>query len=144
MSGTLGLSLAHRGSPQAVAATTRDVASAEWANMRDRSSTLGQLTFTSSAAMHAPVAVAAAAATSSAARAKSAMRRPQMLTTTRAPAARSAGRSSANQAVNPGPCRPTLLSMPAPTSCTRGAGLPGHGSTDRDFTTTAPRSASRP
>src|ERR1700729_1606234 len=61
-----------------------------------------------------------------------------MLTTTRAPAACSAGRSSAVQAARPGPCRPTLFSMPAPTSCTRGAGLPGQGSTDSDLTTTAP------
>ncbi len=69
-SGTLGLSLAQRGSPHAVAASTRDVASAEWANMRERSSTLGQLTFTSSATMHDPGPPSATArATSSAARA---------------------------------------------------------------------------
>ena len=67
-----------------------------------------------------------------------------MLTTTRAPAARSDGRSSATHVANPGPCRPTLLSMPAPTSCTRGAALPGHGSTESDLTTTAPRSPSAP
>ena len=67
-----------------------------------------------------------------------------MLTTTRAPEACSAGRSSANHAPNPGPWRPTLLSMPASTSCTLGAGLPGHGSTDSDFTTTAARSPSAP
>ena len=66
-----------------------------------------------------------------------------MLTTTRAPDARNGGRSSATQAASPGPCSPTLLSMPAPTSCTRGAGLPGHGSTDSDLTTTAPRSHQR-
>ncbi len=49
---------------------TLDVASAEWANIRDRSSTLGQLTFTSSATMQEPAPVpAAAVATSSAARA---------------------------------------------------------------------------
>ena len=68
MSGTFGLSLAHRGKPQAVAAITRAVASAEWANMRDRSSTLGQLTLTSSATMQLPAAVEAAAAVLSAAR----------------------------------------------------------------------------
>ena len=68
-SGTLGLSLAHRCRPHAVAVMTRAVASAEWANMRERSSTLGQLTLTSTATMHAPAGVAAAAATSSAARA---------------------------------------------------------------------------
>src|ERR1700733_6599560 len=67
-----------------------------------------------------------------------------MLTTTRAPDACSAGSSSAIQATSPGPCRPTLLSMPAPTSCTRGAALPGHGSTESDLTTTAPRSPSAP
>src|ERR1700684_4095401 len=67
-----------------------------------------------------------------------------MLTTTRAPDSCSAGRSSVTHAARPGPWRPTLLSMPAPTSCTRGAGLPGHGSTESDLTTTAPRSANRP
>ena len=67
-SGTLGLSLAQRGRPHLVAAMTRAVASAEWANMRDRSSTFGQLTLTSSAAMQRPGSVFAAAATSSAAR----------------------------------------------------------------------------
>ena len=66
-SGTFGLSLAQRGNPQAVAARTRAVASAEWANMRERSSTFGQLTLTSSASMHEPGPVDAAAATSSAA-----------------------------------------------------------------------------
>ena len=68
-SGTFGLSLAQRGTPQAVASRTRAVASAEWANMRERSSTFGQLTLTSSASMHEPAGEAAAAATSSAARA---------------------------------------------------------------------------
>src|ERR1700689_4656395 len=67
-----------------------------------------------------------------------------MLTTTRAPVSLSAGRSSVTHAARPGPWRPTLLSMPAPTSCTRGAGLPGHGSTESDLTTTAPRSAHPP
>ena len=50
-----------------MAVMTRAVASAEWANMRDRSSTLGQLTLTSTAAIQAPAAVVATAATSSAA-----------------------------------------------------------------------------
>ena len=54
----------------------------------------------------------------------------------RRPAA--AGSSSASQASTPGPCRPTLLSIPAGVSCTRGAGLPAQGSADSDFTTTAP------
>src|SRR5271170_4602543 len=67
-----------------------------------------------------------------------------MLTTTRAPESCSAGRSSVTHAASPGPWRPTLLSMPAPTSCTRGAGFPGHGSTESDLTTTAPRSRSAP
>ena len=62
-SGTFGLSLAHRGRPHAVAATTRAVASAEWANIRDRSSTLGQLTLTSSAAMPTRRRAGGAAAT---------------------------------------------------------------------------------
>src|SRR5580693_5034186 len=67
-----------------------------------------------------------------------------MLTTTRAPDSPSAGRSSVTHAASPGPWSPTLLSMPAPTSCTRGAGLPGQGSTESDLTTTAPSSPSAP
>src|ERR1700727_798419 len=67
-----------------------------------------------------------------------------MLTTTLAPDSCSAGRSSSTQAASPGPCRPTLLSMPAPTSCTRGAALPAHGSTESDLTTTAPNWSSAP
>ena len=66
-SGTLGLSLAQRGTPHAVASRTRAVAAAEWANIRERSSTLGQLTLTSSAMMHEPAPDEAATATSSAA-----------------------------------------------------------------------------
>jgi hypothetical protein len=31
-----------------------------------------------------------------------------------------------------------LLIIPAAVSCTRGAGFPGHGSADSDFTTRAP------
>ena len=61
-----------------------------------------------------------------------------MLATTRAPVASSAGSSSSTQASTPGFCRPTLLSIPASVSCTRGAGFPGHGSAESDFTTTAP------
>ncbi len=143
-SGTLGLSLAQRGRPHLVAAMTRAVASAEWANTRDRSSTLGQLTLTSSAAIQRPGSVFAAATTSSAARPYSATVRPQMLTTTRAPAAASAGRSCSAHAARPGPCSPTLLSIPAPTSCTRGAGLPAQGPAERDFTTTAPSAERSP
>ena len=64
-----------------------------------------------------------------------------MLTTTRAPVADSRGRSSASQAPTPGPCSPTLFSIPDGVWWTRGAGLPGHGPADSDLTTTAPRSA---
>ncbi len=48
-----------------------------------------------------------------------------------------AGRSASSTPPAPGPWRPTLFSMPAPTSCTRGADCRGHGSTKSDFTTTA-------
>ena len=48
-----------------------------------------------------------------------------MLATTRAPVASRAGRSCSSQASTPGSWRPTLLSMPAGVSCTRGGGLPG-------------------
>ena len=61
-----------------------------------------------------------------------------MLATTRAPVASRAGSSCSNHASTPGFCRPTLLSMPASTSVTRGAGLPAHGSAESDLTTTAP------
>src|ERR1700722_11059132 len=94
--------------------------------------------------MHEPAPDDAAAPPGSAALAYSPTERPQMLTTTRDPDWCSAGRSSATHAASPGPCRPTLLSIPDPTSCPRGAGLPGHGSTDSDFTTTAPSSPSAP
>jgi hypothetical protein len=134
---TLGLSLAHRGRPQAaVAATTAAVASAEWANTSDRDSTFGQERFTSTATTSAGASASAVAAFSN-----SATLRPQMLATTRAPASTRAGSSSRLHASTPGPCRPTLLSMPAAVSCTRGAGFPGHGSAASDFTTTAPREA---
>ena len=103
-----------------------------------RSSTLGQLTLTSMAVRPSTPASRAAAS------AKSSTRWPQMLTTVRAPAATRRGRSSRTQASIPGPCRPTLLTMPDPAWWTRGAGLPGHGSTDSDLTTTAPRAASGP
>ena len=61
-----------------------------------------------------------------------------MLATTRAPVASSGGSSSRSQAVAPRPWSPTLLIMPAAVSCTRGGGLPGHGSALMDLTTTAP------
>jgi hypothetical protein len=131
----VGLSLAHRGraghdSPTAV--ITSAVAAGEWANILRRSSMLGQLTLTSTAVIPGMPATAAAAL------AKSPTRWPQMLTTTRAPVAASRGRWRWVQSSNPGPWSPTLLIIPAPTWCTRGAGLPGHGSTDSDLTTTAP------
>ena len=80
-------------------------------------------------------------ARSSAARRYSPTVRPQMLATTRTPAARSAGNCSAAQAATPGPCRPTLLIIPAGVASTRGAGFPGQGSAESDFTTTAPGAA---
>ncbi len=64
-----------------------------------------------------------------------------MLATTVAPVANNGGSSSASHVATPGPWRPTELSMPAGVSWTRGGGLPAHGSTDSDFTTTAPRPA---
>ncbi len=140
-SATVGLSLAHSGTSGPLPATadrTSAVAVGEWANMWRRSSTFGQLTLTSMAA------TPSTPTSSDAALAKSSTRWPQMLTTTRAPVAASRGRSSRTQASMPGPCRPTLLTMPAPAWCTRGEGLPGHGSTDRDLTTMAPNAASGP
>jgi hypothetical protein len=130
----LGLSFAHRGRPQAaVAASASSVAAAEWANIRSRSSTLGHETLTSTATTSggAPASIAAALPNSSTVR-------PQMLATTRAPDSTSGGRSSSSHASTPGPARPTLFSIPAPASWTRGAGLPAHGPGDSDFTTTAP------
>ena len=67
----------------------------------------------------------AAAATSSAARVVGHARAP------RCSRRRAPGRLERREIVRrsrpsaPGPASPTLLSMPAPTSCTRGAGLPG-------------------
>jgi hypothetical protein len=129
--------LTQRGCPHSAADTASAVAVAEWANMRERSSTLGQLTLTSTATTGAPTSSAAAAA-------KSSTLRPQMLATTRAPVAASGGRSSANQCRTPPPCRPTLLSIPPRTSRTRGAGLPGQAAADWDFATTAPRAPRAP
>ena len=137
-SATVGLSLAHRGRPgqcSPTAVTTSAVAVGEWANIRRRSSTLGQLTLTSNAVSPSTPARRPAAV------AKSSTRCPQMLTTTRAPVAASRGRSRSIQASRPGPCSPTLLSIPSGVWWTRGAGLPGHGSIDSDLTTTAPSSA---
>ncbi len=101
--------------------------------MRERSSTLGQLTLTSTATtgLPTPLSIEAALANPS-------TLRPQMLTTTVAPASRRRGNSVSNHDSRPGPLSPTLLTMLAPDSVTRGAGLPGHGSADSDFTTWAP------
>ena len=131
---TLGLSLAHSGSPQTDAAPTASaVVDGEWANMRLRSSRLGHETLTSTA-----TTPAGASDSISAARRYSSTDRPQMLATTRAPVASTPGSSSSNQRATPGPWRPTLLIIPAGVSWTRGAALPAHGSGDSDFTTTAP------
>ena len=46
--------------------------------------------------------------------------------------------ATASHAGTPGPWSPTLLIIPAVTSCTLGAGFPAHGSAFSDFTTTAP------
>ena len=142
---TLGLSLTHRGSrlsarPSAAASTARMVPAGEWANIRRRSSRLGQEMLASTATMLHPSSVAAAAATPAAARRKSAAEEAQMLTTTRAPVAARAGRWWRRQASTPGFCRPTLLSIPTARGCRRGAGLPGQGSADNDLATVAPRS----
>jgi hypothetical protein len=131
----LGLSLAQRGRPHAaVAATTSAVAAAEWANRSRPDSVFGHERLTSTATTSG-----GAPASSCAARSYSAVVRPQIEATTRAPAARRGGRSCSSQAVTPGPWSPTLLSMPMPVSVTRSGGLPGQGSALSDFTTTAPR-----
>ena len=70
---------------------------------------------------------AGASSSISAAFSNSARLRPQMLATTRAPHASSAGRSCSSHASTPGPWRPTLLIIPAAVSCTRSGGLPGLG-----------------
>ena len=134
MSGVFGLNFTHSGNPHAAEAETAwAVASAEWANMRPRSSTFGQLTLTSTAMTPgAPASIEAAWAYSCALL-------PQMLATTRAPRSLRSGSSCATHAATPGPWSPTELSMPAGVSCTRGARLPGQGCADSDFTTTAPR-----
>ena len=112
------------------------VADEEWANNARRSSRFGHEALISTA-----TTTSGASASSSAARANSSTVRPQMLATTRAPVAARPGRSCSNQASTPGPCRPTLLTMPAGVACTRGAGLPTQGSACNDLTTTAPSPA---
>src|SRR2546429_6712924 len=78
---TFGLSLAQRGRRQAAAAATASaVADAEWANIRRRYSTLGQLTFTSTAITSAPALASMVAAFWYASTVKH-----QMLATTREP-----------------------------------------------------------
>ena len=112
---------------------TERVSSTEWAKRSRAASVLGQERFTSTA-----TTAAGASARSVAAASYSAMVRPQIDATTRAPVSSSGGRSSASHARTPGPCNPTLLIIPPVVSCTRSGGLPAHGSTDSDFTTTAP------
>ena len=120
---TFGLSLAQRGRPhRAVASMASCVAAAEWANRSRAASVLGQERFTSTATTDAGASASKAAAAS-----YSAMVRPQIEATIRAPVAASGGRSCAIHASTPGPCRPTLLIIPATVSCTRSAGLPSHG-----------------
>ena len=108
-SATVGLSLAHRGSAgqdSPTAATTSAVAEGEWANIRRRSSRFGQLTLTSRATMPGTPASAAAAL------AKSSTRWPQMLTTTRAPAATQAGQVPVDPGVDPGALQPDAVEHP--------------------------------
>ena len=139
-SATVGLSLAQRGSAgqdSPTAATTAAVAAGEWANIRRRSSTFGQLTLTSRAAMPGTPASTAAAL------AKSATRWPQMLTTTRAPAAVSSGRSWSIQASMPGALEPDAVDHPRRRLVQAGRRVAGpRAPRDRDLTTTAPSSAS--
>ena len=71
----------------------------------------------------------------------SSARKPQMLATTVAPARRQLGQLLLEPGGHAGFCRPTLLTIPPASGCRRGAGLPAHGSTETDFTTTAPRAA---
>ncbi len=133
-SATIGVSLAHRGRPQAAVASTASAAvSGNWANMARPWCRFGQLRLTSTATTSG-----GASANRAAAAAYSSTVRPQMLATTVAPVASSGGSSSRSHTSTPGPWRPTELSMPPWVSCTRGAGLPGHGSADSDLTTTAP------
>src|SRR5205809_175005 len=69
---------------------------------------------------------------------------PQKLATTRAPAARSAGRRSPRKASTPMFWRPIELSMPPGVSTRRGAGVPGEGRSERPFTASAPPRPPRP
>ena len=132
-----GESFTQRGRPAAAAAaTTSAVAMGERANISRPSSRFGHDTLTSTAMIESD-----AAAMSAAALAYSSTRLPQMLTTTRAPAASRAGRSRASHAATPGPWSPTLFSIPPETGFKRGGGFPGQGSAESDFTTTAPSAA---
>src|SRR5437764_14737087 len=63
---------------------------------------------------------------------------------TRAPVARSAGRSCSNHAAMPGPWSPTAFTMPAAGSGSPGAGFPPHGSGLTDFAVTAPSTLGSP
>ena len=130
-SGTFGLSLAQRGSPHAVAARTS----------RRR---IGRVGEHPRAVLHVGAAHvdlerddAASprprkAATATSAAAAGVVRHasdPRCSRQPRAGSRAAPGDRGRPRPPAPGPADPTLLSMPAPTSCTRGAGLPGHGST---------------
>ncbi len=132
-----GLSFAHIGKRATEhAATTSADNSASWANIPRRPSRFGHERFTSSATTCGGTATASIRAAS----AYSSTLRPHTLTTTRAPAATSAGRSSFNQSFTPGPCRPTALIIPAGVGCTRGDAFPAQGCALKDLTTIAPSS----
>ena len=95
--------------------------SAEWANMCRRSSRFGQDRLTSTA-----TTVGRRAGQQLGGRPGTRRRcGPRCRPRPGRRSASSAGRSSRSQAPTPGPCRPTLLSIPAAVSCSRGAGLPG-------------------
>ncbi len=133
---TFGESFARTGRSRPASTTApiaAAVASGWWAKICSRAWWFGQLTFTSIA-----TSPSRAGSSNFAARPKSSTVVPHTDAITRAPAARSAGRSSAIHAVTPGPCSPTAFNMPAAVMCSRGAGLPGHGSADSDFAVIAP------
>ena len=90
----------------------RDVASAEWANMRERSSTLGQLTFTSSATITTPGRHRHGTRHQLGGTAKSSTVRPQMLTTTRAPEAARRGQVVGRPRRQPRALQPDAVEHP--------------------------------
>ena len=136
---TFGESFARTGRSRPASTTApiaAAVASGSWAKICSRAWWFGQLTFTSIATRSSR-----AGSSNFAARPKSSTVVPHTDAITRAPAARSAGRSCAIHAVTPGPCSPTAFNMPAAVMCSRGAGLPGHGSADSDLAVIAPSRA---